>query len=746
MKSSGYAVFSLVACGIPAGAMAQGANEELRSGNEAIVVTATRQPLLIERVPGSVLLLDETALEQAEGATGAEDLAELLPGVEAAVANGAQVAFQIRGIGAVDHQALTPTAAAVYADGVFQATNVQTSALLYDLERVEVLKGPQGTLYGRNASAGAVNLISRRPDAGGANYTRLGYGNFDRVDLDAAFGGSIGEGAYARLATTYVRRSPVLENVAGPAEAGGETDEFGIRLSALLDRGGPSLLVRGHYEQDRGINTMPRNSSLELGKHQIESAGDGVQDSDNAFYGVSAEYTTPLGDWELFSLTAFEGYRQNYGFDFDGTAAPFGDPSLNANLSYARDFAQFSEEARLSRQFTGGSVLLGLSASLEDFSQRYTIWCGELDPQTLVGSCDYVGAPGRVGPTPASTSPASTLVTDIAQERVSLAAFTYNTLELTERLTLTAGLRLTYEDIRGQGEGVHVFRDGVRALNNRDGLGPAIGGNVIETTRLSGNAALSYAFGGANAYVSIANGYKSGGFNGEIANNALHYADEGLFAAETVTTIEAGVKGKTATLRYSLAGFYSDYQDPQARIFVEFALPDGSSIVSNSLSNLDAARSYGVEAQLGWTPVSGLDLELGGVWNRARIRQDSAIGGNADLYDGQPLPFAPEFSANARVAYQARVSREVRLGLSGSANFRSRFYLDPSGLPERSQGDVLTLASRASLAFERSGIEISIWGRNLTNRDYAVSGYGFIGYNTFRSDPRTFGGSVSITF
>ena len=140
MKSSGYAVFSLVACGIPAGAMAQGANEELRSGNEAIVVTATRQPLFIERVPGSVLLIDETALEQAEGATGAEDLAELLPGVEAAVANGTQVAFQIRGIGAVDHQALTPTAAAVYADGVFQATNVQTSALLYDLERVEVLK------------------------------------------------------------------------------------------------------------------------------------------------------------------------------------------------------------------------------------------------------------------------------------------------------------------------------------------------------------------------------------------------------------------------------------------------------------------------------------------------------------------------------------------------------------------------------------------------------------------------------
>jgi len=734
---------SLVASGVPVCAAAQDSDEGIGADGGDIVVTATRQPRPIENVPGSVLLLDEEALQREQGFTGAEDLAELLPGVEAAVANGTQVAFQIRGIGAVDHQALTPTAAAVYSDGVFLATNVQTGALLYDLARVEVLKGPQGTLYGRNASAGAVNLVSRRPDAEGTNYARFGYGNFDRVDIDAAFGGRIGDGAYARLASTYVKRSPVLENVAGPPEAGGETDEFGLRLSALLDRGGPSLLLRGHYEQDKGINTMPRNDALDLDKHEIESEGDGIQRSDNAFYGVSAELTVHLDDWQLFSLTAFEGYRQNYGFDFDGTAAPFGNPSLNANLSYARDFAQFSEEARLSRQFTGGSFLLGMAASLEDFSQRYTIWCGELDPRTLVGSCDYVGAPGRVGPTPASTAPASTLVTDISQERISLALFTYNRLELAQRLTLTAGLRLSYEDIRGEGQGIHIFRDGVRAFNDRDGLGPAKGSNVIVTTRLSGNAALSYDLGDANAYLSVANGYKSGGFNGEVANDALNYADEGLFAAETVTTIEAGLKGRVATLRYSFAGFYSDYQDPQARIFVEFALPDGSSIVSNALSNLDAARSYGIEGQVGWTPIGGLDLDLGAVWNRAGIEQDSAIGGNAELYDGQPLPFAPEFSGNARVRYETRIGRDAALALNANANFRSRFYLDPSGLPERSQGDVLTVSAGASLALD-TGIEISIWGRNLTNRDYAVSGYGFIGYNTFRSDPRTFGGSVSF--
>lgn len=742
-----FTALSLVACSLPSLAMAQEVPANDGGSGEVIVVTATRQPLPVERVAGSMIVLDERALESAQGFGGAEDLAELLPGVEAAVANGRQVAFQIRGIGAVDHQALTPTAAAVYADGVFLATNVQTGALLYDLERVEVLKGPQGTLYGRNASAGALNFISRRPDAEDANYVRLGYGNFDRFDVDAAFGGRLADGVHARLATIFVNRSSVFENVAGPSAAGGETEEFGFRLSTLLDRGTASILLRGHFEQDSGINPMPRNSALSLDRHQIESAGDGIQDSNNSFYGASAEYEMPLGAWDLFSLTAFEGYRQNYGFDFDGTAAPFGVPSLNANLSYARDFAQFSNEVRVSRRFESGSALLGLSAAMEDFGQRYTIWCGELDLQTLVGSCDYVGSPGRIGPDPASGAPVSTLVTDIEQERISLAAFTYNEFELADRLTLNVGLRLTHERIEGEGQGLHVFRDGVVDFNNRDGLGAARGANSINTTRLTGNGSLSYALDGANLYLALSNGYKSGGFNGEVANNALHYADEGLFAAETVSTLEAGVKGKAwGSLTYALAGFANDYDDPQARIFVEFALPDGSSIVSNSLSNLDAADSYGIEAQLGWKPVHGMDLDLAGVWNHTSIRQDSAIGGNAELYDGKPLPFAPEISASARVGYETRLGADSRISVGANANFRSHFYLDPSGLAERSQSDVLTLAANASLYLDGPGLEIALWGRNLTNQDYAVSGYGFIGYNTFRSEPRTFGVAASYRF
>ncbi len=723
------------------------AQEPGSASDAAITVTATRQAAPIEAVPMSIAVIDAAQLGKAIGYLGAEDITDLLPGVEAAVANGSQVAFQIRGIGAVDHQALTPTAAAVYSDGVYLATNVQTGALLYDLERVEVLKGPQGSLYGRNASGGAINLISRRPTEETEGFIELGYGNFERFDANLAIGGGLADGLSARLAAKYLKRGPVLNNVAGPSEAGGERDEFGLRLSALLDRGGASLLLRAHYEADNGINPTPRNDALELGQHQIASAGDGVQDTRNAFYGVSAEFETDLAGWEIFSLTAFEGYRQNYGFDFDGTVAPFGIGSLNANLSYDRDFTQLSNETRVLRRTAWGSVMFGGSAAYEKFDQRYTIWCGELDAETLIGSCNYVGAPGRVGPDPASDAAPSTLVTDIAQERTALALFSFNEIDLTGRLSLTLGARLTAENIQGEGQGFHVFTDGVRALNNRDGAGPAAGSNRIRDTRLSGNAALSYRTGNGQAYASVSNGYKSGGFNGEVANNAAHYSDEGLFRQETVTAYELGYKSSgSPVLAYSLAAFYQDYDNPQARIFVQFPLPDGSTIVSNSLSNLDRAESYGVEADVKWRPINGLKLDAGAVWNRTRIRQQSAIGGNAALFDGNPLPFAPEFSAVMGASYRSTLSQALELDVSANGKYRSAYFLDAEGLDTRKQNGFLTAQAQLSLRFVGSGTAITFWGRNLTGRDYALSGYGFIGYNTFRSDPRTYGVKVSHSF
>ena len=306
MKSSGYAVFSLVACGIPAGAMAQGANEELRSGNEAIVVTATRQPLLIERVPGSVLLLDETALEQAEGATGAEDLAELLPGVEAAVANGTQVAFQIRGIGAVDHQALTPTAAAVYLDGVFQATNVQTSALLYDLERVEVLRGPQGTLFGRNATSGVVNVVTAKPELGSfGGAGEFEYGNYNSIKVKGMLNVPLGDTIAFRAAGFYLNRDGFTRNTFDNSRID-DRDMYAIRGSLRWEPGADTTIdLMGYYFRED-------DNRMRIQKQLCQRDPTGVlgclnNRRDFAKTNANSTFTGTLGSSEFLTINGIPG-------------------------------------------------------------------------------------------------------------------------------------------------------------------------------------------------------------------------------------------------------------------------------------------------------------------------------------------------------------------------------------------------------------------------------------------------------
>lgn len=726
---------------LPVSSLAQTQAQDTERRLDPIVTTATHRAQALSELPASVAVLGGDQLGLSEAFNGAEDLSDLLTGVEAAVANGTQVAFQIRGIGAVDHQALTPTAAAVYSDGVYLATNVQSGLMLYDLARVEVLKGPQGSLYGRNASSGAVNFISVKPGEDAPGYMSVGYGNFNRFDLSAAGDSALSETVSVRLAGRYLSRDSALDNVSGPNAAGGERDEFGVRANVLWDVSPTAnVLFTAHYEEDNGVNAAPRNDSLDLSAHEISVAGDGLQDTDNEFFGFSTRYQRGVGRWALTSLTAVEGYSQQYGFDFDGTPAPFATEALNANLSYDRDFVQVSQEFQLQTDWDGGHSLIGVTGAIEDFSQVYTVWCGTLDTQTLLGTCRYVGAPGRVGPAPASTGTATTLVSEIEQTRSTLALFTYNEIDLSPRWTATIGARFTHERIEGEGQGRHIFDDGVVAFNNRDGLGAAIGGNAIDENRLSGNLALRYELGKGSAYASIANSYKSGGFNGEIPNNATHFSEEGLFEAETVTAYEVGYKGTPADdLSYSVAAFYQDYDAPQARIFVSFPLPGGTSITSNSLSNLDAAVSYGVEANVAWAPVEGLDLTAGVTLLETEIEQASDVGGNAAAFDGNPLPFAPDTSATLGGRYEWAVWEDTRAAVQLHAKYRGEYYLDTEGLVTRRQEAFTTVQAEASLYFDRRDIELTAWGRNLTNEDYAVSGFGFIGYNTFRSDPATYG-------
>lgn len=724
---------ALVSVGAPA--LAQEATGG--AGDDRVVITATRQAENASDIPQSIVILSG---EQLASTDSAEDVVQRLVGVQAAISNGSQATFQIRGVGAVDHQALTPSAAAVHVDGVFLATNVQASLLAYDLDRVEVLKGPQGTIQGRNASSGSINFITAKPTDAFEAYADVSYGSFDRLDVQAAASGSIGEGASGRIAVRALRQDSTLDNVGGPDDAGGVREEYGVRGSLALDLSpGVELLLRGHVEADLGVNPAPLNSTLALDDHQISVGADGVQDTNNRFYGASAELTANAGDWRIVSLTSFEGFGQDYGFDFDGQ------PAATANLSYDRSYSQIAQELYGRTGWNGGDLLVGLSLSSDDFTQDYLIWCGQLNPTTLVGSCAYPAAAARVGPAPASTAPAVSLLTRIGQTREMAALYSVVDFELAAQTTLTLGGRYTMEGIDGEGFGQHIYADGVRALNNRGGLGLAQGSNTIEEGRFTGMAALKHRFSDdLMAYVNFGQGYKSGGFNGEVANNATHYQDEGLFRAETVDAWEIGLKGALGdTLSFEAAAFWQDYDAPQARIFVSFPLPGGGAITSNSLANLDAATVQGAELSALWRPYDAFEIGAAVIALDTEIEQTTNPPGgtNVATFDGKPLPFASDISATLHVRHEWMLPGEMELALEMNAKHQSEYFLDAEGRADRSQGAITLLDAAARLRLSAE-TELSLWGRNLLDEDYALSGYGFIGYDTFRSQPASWGVSV----
>lgn len=705
--------------------------------DDTVIITSARRESTAQSLPVSVAVLGEREIGEIDSL---DNIADRVAGVQVAISNGSQATFQIRGLGAVDHQALTPSAAAVHVDGVFLATNVQASSLAYDLKRVEVLKGPQGAIQGRNAASGSVNIFTATPTDTPEAYAEVSAGLYAHKSIEGALSGPLADGVSGRVAGRMVFEGPALENVGGPANAGGRTKQFGLRGAVDFDLGGDSqLLLRAHAEADKGINPAPRNSSLTVEDHQISVGADGLQPTDNTFAGASAAYSTSLGAWTIKSSTAVETFRQRYGFDFDGMPAPL------ANLSYDRDFQQVSQEVTASTKWSGGDFIGGLSLATDDFSQDYLIWCGTLNTSTLAGTCAYPGAAGRVGPQPASTAPAVSLLTHMDQQRDMGAVFATVDLSIDADTTLTIGGRQTIERIEGQGFGEHIYADGVRALNNRSGVGPAIGANAIDEDHFTGMLAVQRRLGDfGNIYASFGQGYKSGGFNGEVANNVTHYQDAGLFHAETVDAYEVGYKGDVlSNLSLEAAYFWQAIDAPQARIFVAFPLPGGGLITSNSLANLHEATVSGVDISAVWRATETLRITGGVVALDSEINQPASASGadNATAFDGKPLPFASDLSITLGIQETWALPNDARLGLDIFVKHQSEYFLDAEGRADRRQGPVTLLDSTLRWS-PTNHLDVELWGRNLLDKDYAVSGYGFVGYNTFRSQPAMWGVSL----
>jgi iron complex outermembrane receptor protein len=547
------------------------------SGIQDIVVTAQRRTESLQKAALAVSVLGSDALKAA-GVTQAQDLTNLVPALTLSSTGGGGTQVTIRGVGNFAGNPYAEPAVAVNLDGVYLARSSGPTGLYYDLDRVEVLKGPQGTLYGRNATAGAINVIARRPQNDYEAEGEVEYGNYNNRRLELALNAPI-EGVGA------IRISGVVAKRDGYESDGyDDEDTQAARGQLLVDHGGPfSLLVVGDYAHTGGMGSGGVFALSETGFVSSNPYLGAAVDGSNAILQNVSNQLTGGHDPNLLPPFKTDGFIDvnNWGisatakYDFGGaelTVIPAYRDSTSHYLHYDAGFPVNSDEYSKAT-----SVEARLGSKNKAAALQWLIGAYFFNEDLNFDLVPFQGV--AYGPTE-----------PILNTR-SLAAFGQATYSLTSALRLTGGLRYTNER---------------KTQNGQLGYGPGPGlpvtyisldGGLIQEDRVNWKAGVEYDAGAHSLlYANAATGFKAGGFFASQAPNTS--------LPESITAYTAGAKNRFFgnTLQLNVEGFYWKYKDQQITHIgpIEPAAAGFNLITENAGS----ADIYGAEADLVWQPIS----------------------------------------------------------------------------------------------------------------------------------------------
>ncbi len=467
---------------------------------EEILVTAQKRQESLQNVGLSIAALTADQIDSLH-LSSAKDLVNHVSGVMVNDNFGTYTSYVIRGIGQNDFEANSSPSAAVYVDDIHKATTIASSPLVFDQERVEILKGPQGTLYGRNSSSGAINFISKRPTPQFEAYAKVGLGEFSRYEFEGALSGPIDDGLMYRVSGKSLRMDSPFDLVTPDASRPvAEGEAFAPRDSAVRAQllwepsDATKVLLLANYARQSGnaansiaIATtqipggapcLGRNGSPALAARTGCRAGypnggfvrppaddfavsvNFLLPMDNDFYGASLRIDHELSFATLTSITAYDQFDFFRNWDEDATVIEA------LHIREGIDFDQVSQELRLAGNAGRSDWIVGAFYSDDSYQDVRNLHGGRFVDG--LGTVNYVGAASRVG----SASPrfadrltsANGLLSDLTQETESAALYADNQLELTDRLRLVAGYRYTYEQRRFFGSGRVVFTDGFERI------------------------------------------------------------------------------------------------------------------------------------------------------------------------------------------------------------------------------------------------------------------------------------------
>jgi len=724
-----------------------------------IVVTAERRSENLQKVPLSVGVASGDALRTYT--SGGDDtllaLSGRVPGLYVESTTGRIFPrFYIRGLGNIDFYLGASQPVTIIQDDVILEHVVLKSNPVYDVRQVEVLRGPQGSLFGRNTTAGIIKFDTIKPSNEFESRASASVGSYNSVNLDAGVGGPLIKDLLSiRLSTLIQHRENYVDNrfagvsadnTATPRkDAMGGFDDRNVRVQLALTPGERFTLdLSGHARWYDGTSTLFHRGALKKGSNDVSAEPRNVVSYDEAndnpqsynTYGGSARATYDFGPAALTSITAYETTSGFSRGDTDGGAAANfpvgGQPNgFGQSQGQIRDLDQWSQEVRLAGTPGGrfnwqvGGLYFD-TRDITDFYQRgYFLTTAARNPNNWVR---------------------------LHNVNTSWAGFGQVSYELVDKLTLTVGGRITEDKKRTQLLKTADTAAGVVTYRGRTDV-------TLKATKPSWDASLLYqASPDVSLYTRVAEGFRGPTIQGR---SAVFNSDFTTAKSETILSWEGGVKSRLLNNTLSLNATVFAYRVKDIQL-------NGNDVNGNGvLFNADKADAYGMEAEANWKPVPNLTLGAGLSLLHSKIRdknvyaqvcilngvvvctvEDPTIKVGANTFaqiDGNPLPNAPEYNVDLTARYDQPLGNGGRAFIAGDFNIQGYTQFVLYKTKEFTANGNFEGGLKIGYAAPDDAYEFAVFARNITgekNLKGVIENYMAAVFN----EPRIIGVSLSGKF
>lgn len=756
-----YSLLCLAVCSASYGAnAAQDTDKTLTDENdniEVIMVTAQKRVQRIIDVPTSITAVDSKAISNSNSQQIA-DIQDLVPNLNIEEINSFNNAVSIRGVGSNSRNISFDTRVGVYLDGVYLGQSPGLNQDLMDIERIEVLRGPQGSLFGKNTVAGAINILTKKPHDEFEGKVKARIGNYNAQQFSGFVNAPLSDDIALKVSASSMIRDGFVNNVYPDAKGDvGNRDSLNYRAQLLVesfDNLSLTLTVDGATAEETPL--FGEHSTNFLGMGPVEAGGAPKRTTYNDFLateerdisGVAAEIIYDFSDGSSFkSITAQRKTELEFLIDLDYSSLDL------FKLHYDDEYDQFTQEFQYTSN-TGGpfEYIVGLYYYQQDSkSDRSAIAGADVIPvsdQTfLAGSLAQFGLSTFVG-TPFEFLYPSDEINHIGTvDTESYAIFSNMTYRFSDDWELGIGLRWGRESKKADWSS-DGSTSGFFGLATASLVDEKSGSDFLPSISLNYDVNKNMV-----AYARIATGSKSGGFNLDfVTDEQLGSMD---FDKETSINYEIGLKGynEDYTFRYSLALFSTDFDDYQQSQFIDI----GDSRTVIAITNAATAKTNGVEIELAYDVNDNFTVGFSAGILDATFGDNVLVGTKVSPdVSGNRLPGSSEIQSSLTLDY----TREFNDGnwfAHADISYSGDVYTTPNNVKTAAlmTGDSVTFgylpshtAINARLGVEFETWTASIWARNLADSDYLVSGKRqfFGGIDETWNAPRTVGIEVSYQF